>query len=82
MINNSKLNKEEFIEEFGKFLSNFAEKTNDIFLKSLYSSARFNEKIKGIVDERLIKDEEYCEKVYNFLEQLNKLTDDFIKEYK
>lgn len=82
MINNSKLNKEEFIEEFGKFLSNFAEKTNDIFLKSLGSSARFNEKIKGIVDERLIKDEEYCEKVYNFLEQLNKLTDDFIKEYK
>ncbi len=82
MINNSKLNKEEFIEEFGKFLSNFAEKTNDIFLKSLDSSARLSEKIKGIVGERLIKDEEYCEKVYNFLEQLNKLTDDFIKEYK
>ena len=42
MINNSKLNK----EEFGKFLSNFAEKTNDIFLKSLDSSARLNEKLK------------------------------------
>lgn len=72
----------EFCEAFNLFLSGFAKTTDDVVIKSLDSCNRLDDKLKELIDKGKLYDREYYEKTYNFLEQLNSLVDDFIKEHK
>lgn len=72
----------EFCEAFDLFLSEFAKITYNVVIKSLDSCNRLDDKLKELIDKGKLYDREYYEKTYNFLEQLNSLVDDFIKEHK
>lgn len=74
---------EEKVDEFiGEFLSIIAKSSNNLMIKSAERCYKLTNKLHSLIDEKRIRDDDYCEKVYNFSEQLNELVDDFIKENK
>lgn len=80
---NNKLNDDNvFFKKFGNLISEYAKATGDSFFKIMSSDIELTEKIRDLMDSKKMNDKEYCDKLYNFLNQLNSLTDDFIKENK
>ncbi len=72
----------EFSERFDRFLSDFAEITDNPMAKAMNSVNKLNNKTRKLIDKKKIQNKEYFLKVYSFSEQLNKLVDEFIKEHK
>lgn len=71
-----------FNEKVETFLSELAKTTEEPPIKSIDSIAKLTKKLYDLTDEKLFKNNTYAKNVYNFSEQLNGLTDDFIKENK
>ncbi len=74
--------KREVNEIFGKFLSELSKATKNPIIKSMDSINKLTDKLHNLIKKEIIDNDTYYKNVYDFSEQLNKLTDDFIEEYK
>lgn len=73
--------KKEFNEMFGKLLLEIAETTEVPAIKSMNLCYKLTSKLHDLIDVNKLDNDTYTKNVCNFLEKLNELTDDFIKEY-